>query len=176
MSKRNTFILAVIIPLLILLAMTIKPAMTILFGKEIILETRAVDPNDLFRGDYVSLAFKISDIPKAMLPDSVKNYSKDTTKSFNLYVSLKQEGNLYVVDAVSEHKPSGGTYLKGKLQYYYNMPDTVYLDYTLDKYFVQQGSGLELQNQSSKGQLVGKVKVFDGYGILTGVEPSSNVK
>lgn len=177
MKKRNTFVLAVTIPLLILLAMTVKPLATVLYGKEILLQTRAVDPNDLFRGDYVSLAYQISDVPKEMLPESVKNYTEKPAKNFNLYVSLKQEGQFYVIDSISEKKPNDGVYLKGRLRYYdyYNIPDTVYVDYTLDKYFVKQGSGQELEEKSRKGELTGKAKVLNGYAILTGVQaPASN--
>ncbi len=176
MNKRNTFIIAVAIPLLILLAMTVKPAASVLLGQEILLKTVAVDPNDLFRGEYVALDFKISTIRKSMLPDSVKQYTGKQMKDIPLFVSLKPEGKFYVVDTVSEKKPDLGIYLKAKLRYYdYNdMADSVHLDYSLDKYFVKQGSGKELQEQSNKGELVGKVKVLNGYGILTGVEPSSN--
>lgn len=56
------------IPMLILLAMTIKPQATVLFGKEVVLETKAYDPTDLFRGDYVAINFAISDVPKSKVP------------------------------------------------------------------------------------------------------------
>ena len=59
MTKKKTFLLAVLIPLLILLVMTIKPQATVLFGQEILLETKAYDPTDLFRGDYVAVRFAI---------------------------------------------------------------------------------------------------------------------
>lgn len=176
-NRKKTFILAVAIPLLILISLTIKPVLTVLYGKEILLETRAVDPNDLFRGDYVALAFRISDLPRAMLPESVKQYTNNKTKDFTLYAKLKQEGQYYVVDSLSEDKPNSGLYLKGKLRYYNyygddKMPPTFYIDYSLDRYFVKQGLGKELQTYSSRGELVGTVKVFNGYGILTDVKPS----
>ena len=50
MKREKTFLLAVLIPLIILLAMTVKPQATVLFGQEIVLETKAFDPTDLFRG------------------------------------------------------------------------------------------------------------------------------
>ena len=172
MKKRNTFILAVAIPLLILLAMTVKPLVTILYGQEILLQTRAVDPYDLFRGEYISLAYKISDVPKEMLPDSVKSYSNKPIKNFTLYVSLKPEGRAYVIDRISEKKPNDGIYLKGNVGYYdyNNMVGTVFIDYTLDKYFVKQGSGMILQELSRRGELIGKAKVLNGYAILTDIQ------
>ena len=109
-TKQKTFILAVVIPLLILLAMTIKPQTTVLFGQEIVLETKAFDPTDLFRGDYVAISVAISEIPKSKVTLPI-----DKVLSKNLYVSLKQEGKYYVVDQVSEIKPKQGVYLRGKL-------------------------------------------------------------
>ena len=155
------------IPLLILLAMTIKPQATVLLGQEIVLETKAYDPTDLFRGDYAAMNFAISDIPKSKVDIPIDRVSNKT-----LYVSLKQEGKYYVVDQVSETKPKQGVYLKGKFQEIYNGPNGVgafRVDYSLDKYFVEQGSGKALEQESFKGDLVGTVKVLSGYGVLTGI-------
>lgn len=167
MIKKKTFLLAVAVPLLILLAMTIKPQATILFGQEIVLETMAYDPTDQFRGDYVAINFAISEVPKSMVPLSL-----DKVNNKNLYVSLKQEGKYYVVDQVIETKPKQGVYLKGKFQQIYNefnTEDQFRVDYSLDKYFVEQGSGKDLEQESFKGDLVGTVKVLGGYGVLTGI-------
>ena len=164
MTKRKTFILALAIPLFILLAMTIKPQATVFFGQEILLETKAYDPTDLFRGDYVAINFAISDVPKSKVPLSL-----DDVNNKNLYVSLKQEGMYYVVDQVSETKPKQGVYLKGKFQDSFNETNAFRVDYSLDKYFVEQGSGRDLEQESFKGGLVGMVKVLGGYGVLTGI-------
>lgn len=172
MIKKKTFFLAVAIPLLILLAMTVKPQATLLFGQEIVLETKAYDPTDLFRGDYVAINFAISDVPKSKVDLPI-----DKINNKNLYVSLKQEGKYYVVDQVSETKPKQGVYLKGKFQEIYNESNGAggltgfRVDYSLDKYFVEQGSGKDLEQESVKGGLVGTVKVLGGYGVLKGIAP-----
>ncbi|KGK89626.1 hypothetical protein DP73_09835 [Desulfosporosinus sp. HMP52] len=166
MTKRKTFLLAVAIPLFILLAMTIKPQATVLFGEEIVLETKAYDPTDLFRGDYVAINFAISDVPKSKVSLPIdKVYNK------TLYVNLKQEGRYYVIDQVSETKPKQGVYLKGKFQDSFNETNSYRVDYSLDKYFVEQGSGKDLELESFKGGLEGRVKVLGGYGVLTGIAP-----
>ena len=167
MTKKKTFLLAVAIPLLILLAMTIKPQATVLFGREIVVETKAFDPTDLFRGDYVAVSFVISDIPKSKVTLPI-----DKVNNKNLYVSFKQEGKFYVVDQVSENKPKQGVYLRGKFQDMYNQSgevDKFSVDYSLDKYFLEQGTGMALQQESHTGGLVGTIKVLGGYGVLTGV-------
>lgn len=167
MTKKKTFLLAVAIPLLILLVMTIKPQATVRFGQEIVLETKAYDPTDLFRGDYVAINFAISEIPQSRVDLPI-----DKINNKNLFVSLKKEGKYYVVDQVSETKPKQGVYLKGRFQERYNefnTTDNFRVDYSLDKYFVEQGSGKDLEQESSKGGLVGTVKVLGGYGVLTGL-------
>ncbi|EHQ90820.1 GDYXXLXY domain-containing protein [Desulfosporosinus youngiae] len=170
MSKKTRFLLAIALPLLILLGMTIKPQATVLFGQEILLETKAYDPTDLFRGDYVALNFAISDVPKSKV-----DLSLDKVYNKNLYVSLKQEGKYFVVDQVSDVKPKQGVYLKGKFREGFNgfgqagEAANYRVDYSLDKYFVEQGSGKELEQESIKGGLEGTVKVLGGYGVLTGI-------
>lgn len=169
MTKKKMFLLAVAIPLLILLAMTIKPQATVRFGQEIVLETKAYDPTDLFRGDFVAINFAISDVPKSKVALSI-----DKINNENLFVSLKQEGKYYVVDQVSETKPKQGVYLKGRFKERYNefnTTDNFRVDYSLDKYFVEQGSGKDLEQESFKGGLDGTVKVLGGYGVLTGIAP-----
>ncbi len=159
------------IPLLILLAMTVKPQATLLFGQEIVLETKAYDPTDLFRGDYVAINFAISDVPASKVDLPI-----DKINNKNLFVSLKQEGKYYVVDQVSEAKPKEGVYLKGRFLQIYNPvneQDTFRVDYSLDKYFVEQGSGMELEQESFKGGLDGTVKVLGGYGVLTEITKRS---
>lgn len=163
-SKRKTFLLAVAIPLLILLAMTIKPQATVIFGQEILLETKAFDPTDLFRGDYVAVSFAISDVPKSKVSLPIGQVNNKY-----LYVSLIQEGKYYVVDQVSEKRPKQGVYLRGKFQETFNDSGTFHVDYSLDKYFLEQGSGKDLQQESQSGGLVGTVKALGGYGILTGI-------
>lgn len=166
MTRRKTlFIIAVAVPLLLLLAMVVKPQATLLFGREIRLETKAYDPTDLFRGDYVAINFAISDVPKVKVPGSLKKIHNQS-----LYVSLKQEGSYYVVDQVSVNKPDTGIYLQGKFRDTFTDSDFYRVDYSLDKYFLEQGSGKELERASIQGGLIGTVKVLDGYGVLTGIE------
>jgi len=49
------------------------------------------------------------------------------------------------------------------------MPINTGVDYSLDKYFIKQGSGGTLQQDSYRGNLVGTVKVLGGYGVVTGL-------
>ncbi len=165
MRAKRTFILAVMIPLAILIALTLKPAATVFLGEEILLETKAYDPTDLFRGDYVAINLKISDIPKALLSIPSEEVNQNTA----VYVGLKPEGKFYTIDKVSLTKPPTGIYLTGRIGYYNSDSDILHVNYSLDKYFLKQGTGLALQEASYQGSLAATVKVYKGYGILTDI-------
>ena len=60
------FVLAALPPLLILLALPLKPLLISALGTEVTLAVRPVDPRDLFRGDYVALSFEIESVPVAL--------------------------------------------------------------------------------------------------------------
>ena len=57
------YALAALLPLLILLALPLKPFLISFLGQEVTLAVRPVDPRDLFRGDYVALSFEIETVP-----------------------------------------------------------------------------------------------------------------
>jgi uncharacterized membrane-anchored protein len=165
MRAKKAFILAVIIPLAILASLTLKPATTVFLGEEILLETKAYDPTDLFRGDYVAINLKISDIPKTLLPIPLEEVEQN--KNTAVYVGLKPGDKFYILDRVSLEKPQEGIYLTGRIQYYNFDSDILHVDYNMDKYFLKQGTGLALQEASYQGALAATVKVYKGYGMLT---------
>ena len=176
MNKKQ--LLTMLIPVFILLAMTVIPLKTLSLGTEILLETRPVDPRDLFRGDHVILSYKIEEIEIEKMDAALKEKLVTlTTGSYpynkNLYVNLKKQSNgVYVADYVSEDKPSNNElYMKGKFQYLSSMGSPsetkVILSYNIDKYFVPENTGMELEEAARKGEVLAKVKISNGYAMLT---------
>jgi len=176
MNKKR--LLAILIPIFILLAMTIIPISTLAFGTEILLETRPVDPRDLFRGDYVILSYKIEEIElskfdKVLQEKLVTQMIGSFPQNKNLYVILKKhENGTHVVDYVSENKPSSNKlYIKGKFNnFLYQEPSAearIMVSYNIDKYFVPENTGMELEEAARKGEVLAKVKLFKGYAMLT---------
>lgn len=168
--------LAISLPLIILLSMSIVPLMTYFFGETIYLETMPVDPWDPFRGEYVSLNFEINEVPKSKFPEELKNEpTYDDYKNKDLYAVLKQEGDYYVVDYMSFTAPNHPYYLWAKvnssapLNNLYS--NTIYVEYPIDRYFVPENTGSELEELSRAGNLVAKVKVWKGYPLLMDVYP-----
>ena len=75
-----------------------------------------------------------------------------------------------MLDSLSDKKPTDTIYLTGKLNGYdYQNIDGVNvhsIDFGLERYFVPENTGKELEDLSAKGQLVAHLKVKNGYGIL----------
>lgn len=171
MNKRSKqLLLACALPILILLGMTVKPIFTVMNGDEIRLQTKPVDPSDVFRGDYVALAYEAEEIKKDLVdPDVIKELNKRNA-DVRVYVSLIKRDGIHVPDRVRLNKPDSGIYLKGTLHYIGSdnlEKEVAYIEYSLDKYFVEDNTGTELEKAAAKGDMLAVVKVKNGYAILT---------
>lgn len=176
------------IPILILMSMTIPLILTLTQGTEIILKTIPIDPEDLFRGDYVSLNYEISEIDKGKLSTDLKeNFPSeaDDYSSIKVYTSLEKDADGYFkVKSVSLKKPQSDIYLKGSLYRYREYEeyivnkDTPYedyqekfkyvyhIDYNIDKYFVPENSGRKFEKASEKGNILAVIKIYKGHALL----------
>ena len=176
MTRKQRYVISVLIPVVILLGMTVLPIKTLLFGKEVLLETRPLDPRDLFRGDYVTLRYAIEEIDiDKVEPDLVQKFT-----SFNypynqsLYVELIEKNGVFVVKAVTEKRPSSpSVYLEARHGYITNLTpsDTgesskLMVTYAFDRYFVEENTGMALEEAARKGELLARIKVYNGYGLL----------
>jgi len=171
-NKRIGFIVTLTFPLLLLIGLTVKPLWTLTFGDDVALLTVPVDPRDLLYGDYVTLRYAIEEVPKNEISDAILK-KIDEQSNFNeltVYGRLIQQGDVYVLDNLSDKKPTGSVYLTGKLSIYdYQNVDDVNVhsvNFGLDRYFVVKNTGKELEDLSAKGKLVAHLKVQNGYGIL----------
>ncbi|QGU94679.1 hypothetical protein GOM49_05765 [Clostridium bovifaecis] len=186
------YLVAFLVPFTILIAMTIKPVITNALGEEILIKTKPFDPRDVFRGDYVQLDYEISEVPLEKLDKEIsdmKDKNEDEYEDFtklrkkDMYAVLKKDNDFYVIDKVTLKKPSKGIYLKGKYRYPIYKEQSkeedngkleirgIRVDYTLDKYFVPENTGKDLEKAAIKGELVGRIKVYNGYSLLKEVIP-----
>ncbi len=120
-------------------------------GKPVFLKTVPLDPRDPFRGDYVSLKYEISEIPlkkfKGTLPSDM---------SAKYYTVLKKgEDKLFELDYCTDVKPAGETvFIKGRNEYRWFNPTIqkyIPLKYGIEKYFVQQKKGLDIEKRAGMG-------------------------
>ncbi|WP_147533402.1 GDYXXLXY domain-containing protein [Bacillus marasmi] len=179
MNKRTKyFVLACLVPILVLIGMTVTPLYTLYKGQEIVLATVPVDPSDPFRGDYVSLRFEAEEIPLELVEQEILD-KRNELNGTRVYVSLTKENGVHRPSKVSLQKPEKGIYMKGNFQYIgpawdrvnqKETEDVLFIEYSLDKYFVEDNTGLEWERASMKGDILAKAKVFNGYAYLLEIE------
>lgn len=129
-------------------------------GAEIRLQARPIDPRDLFRGEYVTLGFEISELRPAAL-----NSAEEFEAGERLFVGLQtdEEGTWAPVSVAKSlpSNPAGNRrYIAGRVVYAYPSappresdseppcPDpctTLAIEYGIESYFVPEGQGKELE-------------------------------
>jgi uncharacterized membrane-anchored protein len=160
------------IPVLILLCMCIIPLYTLLNGEEVILQTKPVDPSDLFRGDYVTLQYEAEEVPIKFVEETVVKGLKNRWGELEVYVLMEKKDHVHTPIKVTLKKPDNGLYLKGTLNYIdkdINGQEIAFIQYNLDNYFLEDNTGTEWEKASSKGEILAKLKVNNGYAVLTDI-------
>ena len=117
--------------LIILGGFTLRLAWPLLTGKDIILETRPIDPFDPLRGQYLNINYNISTIP------TQQEYAIGDT----IYVALQENNGLWQYKSSSKTKPQN-TFIKGTITYASN--ETTNLQYGIEQYFFEQDATINL--------------------------------
>lgn len=81
-------------------------------GTRVMLQTEPVDPMSMFRGRYVTLNYRISRLPAALLRDDAAGLRDGDP----LYVVLERRGEFWEAASVHRQRPAGGVFLKGQLR------------------------------------------------------------
>jgi len=117
-------------------------------GTEIRLPVIPVDPHDLFRGDYVALAFPISTLRSDQLAGD-----DDFDPGERVFVSLIKEGDVWRAAAMTHAAPTAGAvFLGGTVDASdtrangCQKPCRAYtVSYGLEQFFVPEGAGKALE-------------------------------
>lgn len=149
MKTRNILIITTLLWFLILGGIIGAKQYIIATGTEVLLETQPVDPRDFFRGDYVILSYKISNIDNA---------SRDLIPGQTIYVELDQSGKYSTIKQIHTDKPAEGLFIKGRVQYGFN--DNLRVEYGIESYFVPEGEGRALES----GENIEVKVLIDKYG------------
>lgn len=123
-------------------------AMLLSNGKEISLSVVPVDPRDLFRGEFVVLSYEISRLNKVDLAGD-----SDFAIGDPVYVMLEPDGDSWQASAIYREEPANGLFLRGTVVFRRGeLEDCNHIrckiltvDYGLEKFFVPQGHGRELE-------------------------------
>jgi uncharacterized membrane-anchored protein len=129
-------------------------------GTEVILETRPVDPRDLFRGEYVILRYAIENDP--LVNEAISNNNLVTGDL--LYVRLATDDrHIASVSGTSVVVPdfSNGLWIKGEVSAgRVRFPD-------IEQYFVPEGSGKPIEKMRSDVHV--KVSILNGEPRVIGL-------
>lgn len=130
--------------LLIIFGFVAVKEFTLQTGEDILLKTRPVDPRDLFRGDYVILRYDIG----ILNLDTLETDSTDFDDGDNIYVILRIEDGYGVVSGIFMDAPEDGLFIKGTVTHVGD--DKLDIEYGIESYFVPEGEGMDIQQQSGK--------------------------
>jgi uncharacterized membrane-anchored protein len=117
-------------------------------GDRILLQARPVDPNDPFRGEYVTLSYQISNLaidPRARPGDTV-------------YVPLVKQGRAWTGPSAQLEKPPQGPFIRGRAI------DRTQIRYGIETFYVEEGKAREYEEAIRRGELYAEVVLADDGG------------
>lgn len=127
--------------------MVVDRAMLLAGGEEIRLSVVPIDPRDFLRGDYVVLSYEISRLNGAKLDGDTEFESGNT-----IYVKVEPKGAEWCAVAIFRQEPSDGIALRGTVERSIvddacsgNDCREFMVDYGLERFFVPEGAGRELE-------------------------------
>lgn len=150
-------ILLVAVQLLALVAMIADKQWTLNTGTPVVLKTEPVDPRSMFMGDYVRLAYTISQL--SLDGDNALEGDKEFKRNDTVWVALKPEPEGARAVAVYHRRSAiapGLLALKGEVQYFNEFQwdrssnksvkqRTLNVRYGIEQYYVQEGAGRQIE-------------------------------
>ena len=159
-NREGTILIAGIgFQLIVLIGMIVGPLTTLLTGDTILLRVVPVDPRDLFRGDYVILAYELSRVP----PQGIPGVQSSDDQGQTVYVSIvpEEDGKHWRASQFSLQKPSTGKFLRGQINGWNQ------IEFGIESYFVQEGEGLKYERAVRSQNLSAEVTIDrNGNAVL----------
>ncbi len=138
--KLKLFVLVLVLQTAWILGTTFVQECGLASGTVVLLETRPVDPRDLLRGDYITLSYKISDVPlSAFSPPQTNSLPPGAL----VYVAVEPRGAFYETANASSAPITpapGQVVLRGRVQASWSAA-SVHVEYGLERYYVREGTG-----------------------------------
>lgn len=156
---------------LFLASMLINRNLKLVRGTEVVLESRMIDPRDIFRGHYVNLQLAISNVPV----DAVTVIGP-VDQNDDIFVTLKWgDGDFWTIDTISTSQPTGDQpFLKARARFTASptiaADDTYRMRFPFDRYFAEKKNALALEKIYHDGKLGIIVMVSaQGDGAIKGL-------
>jgi len=144
--------------------MIVDRALLLANGREVRLQVEPVDPRDLFRGDYVILSYPMSQLATDEIAGDDDFHFREP-----IYVSLREAADGWEATAISQAPPADGVFLKGTVEDFYSGEDCkvsapcqqVRINYNLERFFVPEGEGRELEKLRNDQRISVDIAVAD---------------
>ena len=152
--RAKLMLLVIVLQLLVLGYMAGEREWVLQRGEVIYLRTAPMDPVDPFRGNYVRLDFDISRVPTNLVRGGLTGISVEEARQGRLvYAVLKQtEGGVARLDYLSDAKPAGGLFLRGRLDRYWQGA-VLPVRYGLEAFFAQPDKAKQMENLRRRGEI-----------------------
>lgn len=154
MIRRITFFIVVLLQVVFLIGMVAYHQKQIDTGFPVRLEVLPIDPDDLMRGEYVRLGYKMSQLDLTKILHDAGSYDRGSTIFITLSKDTQSNSLLWVPKAVRKSQPSSSEFpfIKGRVQWS-NQWSTrttrtfqVNADYNIGQYYVQEERAKEIQS------------------------------
>jgi uncharacterized membrane-anchored protein len=122
-------------------------------GETVLLRVVPVDPRDLLRGDYVTLGYECSRLPRGGV-QGTRTGSTSSLEGQTVYVPLARDpdGRHWHGEGCTALRPAGGTFLRGRIE-------GGRIVFGIESYFVQEGKGKSYEAAVRVGRLWAEVAV-----------------
>ncbi len=124
-------------------------------GQIVRLQVRPIDPRDIFRGDYVILAYNISQLDPVLL-GSNETYEKNDT----VYVGLvESDDGFWRARSIQRALPdavNGTVFISGRIRYRTGLTanQSVFIKFGIESYFVPEGEGREIEDARNDHEVI----------------------
>lgn len=154
MNRKKLFYLIVALQVFVLLGITASYYLVDYIGEEVSLKTEPIDPRDIFYGDYVILNYEIQSIPRRLWEGEEKPENNQ-----KVYLLLeKTEGDSTPVGLFPNHPDTkeNEVVLQGLFRYE-QWEGHFVIDYGLERYYVPEGTGKEIEDHVGRMSVIVKV-------------------
>ncbi len=153
MNKLFIAITTCIIWVLVLLSFVYMKENLLKTGNHVLLETTLIDPLDFLRGNYVQLHYVIANIDTNNL-EIYENISNGEP----FYLVFRQTETYAVPVSIVKERPKEGVFIKvtdwySKVGNFKSEPEMIHVTYGIEKYFIEEGTGTELEKAAAQGKV-----------------------
>ena len=158
--QRAGVLIAVGLQLAALCGMIVQQMIPHTTGTAVWLKVVPVDPRDMFRGDYVILSYPMSRNPGDS-PAIAQGSERESESAIYVTLVPDADGIHHRADQYLRDRPASGLYLTGKMAHWGR------IEYGLESFYVQSGTGGRYEEAARKGTLSARVMVSpDGQAGL----------